>query len=152
RRFFMLIPEAVQLVLHAAAMRDTGPIFALDMGEPIKVLDLARNLIRLSGFVPDEEIPITFIGVRPGEKLSEELVEDGEVAQATGLEKVLKVCAVTPQVDDLQLALPRLELAAERGRDDDVLATLCALIPSFRPAAAPSAETRAQYAHAAVGD
>jgi FlaA1/EpsC-like NDP-sugar epimerase len=138
RRFFMLIPEAVQLVLHAAAMRDSGAIFALDMGEPIKVLDLARNLIRLSGFVPDEEIAIKFTGMRPGEKLYEDLIEDGEIAEATELEKVLKVRPVTPCVDDLQVALPHLELAADRGSDTEVLAMLAALIPSFRPVAAPS--------------
>jgi FlaA1/EpsC-like NDP-sugar epimerase len=149
RRFFMLIPEAVQLVLHAAAICDSGPIFALDMGEPIKVLDLARNLIRLSGFVPDDEIAITFIGVRPGEKLSEELIEEGETAEPTELEKVLKVRPVTPRVDELGRALPQLELAAERGSDADALAILSALVPSFRPAVAASGG--AQFVHAAAG-
>ncbi len=70
RRYFMLIPEAVQLVLHAAAMRDDHAIYTLEMGEQLRIQDVARNMIRLSGYIPDEDIAIKFIGLRPGEECS----------------------------------------------------------------------------------
>jgi len=77
-RYFMTIPEAAQLILQAASMGHGGEIFILDMGTPIKVVDLAKDLIRLSGFEPDRDIEIKFIGSRPGEKLYEELITEGE--------------------------------------------------------------------------
>lgn len=88
KRYFMTIPEACQLILQAGAMGRGGEIFILDMGEPVKIVDLARDLIRLSGLTPDEDIAVTFTGMRPGEKLFEELSFDAEKAQKTGHEKI----------------------------------------------------------------
>jgi FlaA1/EpsC-like NDP-sugar epimerase len=138
RRYFMLIPEAVELVLHAAAMRDDGPIYALEMGEQIRIQDLARNLIRLSGFVPDQEIAVQFTGLRPGEKLYEELVEEGESAQPAGVPKIMRVQPRAPIGADFKERLRELEAAAGVGRDADVMRLLTELVPTFRP---PSAET-----------
>lgn len=88
KRYFMTIPEAVQLVLQASVMGHGGEIFILDMGEPVDILELARDVIRVSGMVPDREIPIAFTGLRPGEKLFEELRLDGEDIKATYHNKI----------------------------------------------------------------
>jgi FlaA1/EpsC-like NDP-sugar epimerase len=90
-RYFMTIPEAVALVLQASALAVRGEIYILDMGQPVRILDLARNMIRLSGFEPETEIPILVAGARPGEKMSEELLNVGEEAAPTTVPKIRKV-------------------------------------------------------------
>jgi len=134
RRYFMLIPEAVQLVMHAAALAKGGETFVLEMGEQIKVLDLARTLIRLSGFVPGEEIPIAFTGLRPGEKLYEELVGTEESVEASGVEKITKIRRDHP-VDPSQLDahLAELRWLANEPDPRNLLAALQAIVPTFTP-------------------
>ncbi|MEW6261383.1 MAG: nucleoside-diphosphate sugar epimerase/dehydratase, partial [Thermodesulfobacteriota bacterium] len=92
-RFFMTIPEACQLILQAGALGKGGEIFVLEMGTPVKIIDMARDLIRLCGKEPEEEIEIRFTGLRPGEKLYEELITEGEGIVATAHEKILVIKA-----------------------------------------------------------
>jgi len=132
RRFFMLIPEAVQLVLHAATLRDTASIFVLEMGEQVKVADMARDLIRLSGLVPDKDIEICFTGIRPGEKLFEELVGDDEYSEPSSLDKILRVHArAERRPHGLPESLARLEALASNGRNEEVLLELRSLLADF---------------------
>jgi len=98
-RYFMTIPEAVQLVLQAASMGKGGEVFILDMGEPVKIVDVARDLIRLSGFEEGKEIAISYTGLRPGEKLHEELFYDTEDVEPTCSEKVLRAKSTPPPAD-----------------------------------------------------
>jgi FlaA1/EpsC-like NDP-sugar epimerase len=135
RRYFMLIPEAVQLVLQAAALARGRETFVLDMGEPIKVLDVARNLIRLSGFVPDQDIPIAFVGLRPGEKLVEELVGEGEQIEPAGTDKLFRVpWPTSADLESLANQAAALVRVATSGRSQDVITQLRLIVPTFHPA------------------
>lgn len=134
RRYFMMIPEAVQLVLHAAVMGEPGAIYVLDMGEQIKIVDLARNLIRLAGLIPDEDIAISFVGLRSGEKLYEELVGYEEIVEQSILEKILKVKSSRPwNPSALMPLVAMLEQAAARQEVDRVIDLLRKLVPTFKP-------------------
>ena len=130
----MSIPEAVQLVLHAASQGRSGETYILEMGEQVKVVDMARNLIRLSGFKPDEEIPIEFIGLRPGEKLFEELVGEDEVVSPSGIEKVNQVRPrLVPTPESLKDEVVALETLAWQGRREDVLRQIASMLPGYGP-------------------
>jgi FlaA1/EpsC-like NDP-sugar epimerase len=132
RRYFMLIPEAVELVLQSAVLGRRCETFVLDMGEQLKVLDVARNLIRLSGFVPGEDIAIKFIGLRPGEKLTEELVGRGEILEPAEVSKIFRVRwpEITSQAT-LSSQVEALVAAAVQGRPVDTIAHLHRLLPTF---------------------
>ena len=131
-RYFMTIPEAVQLVLQAAAMGESGDLFMLEMGEPVKIVDLARDLIRLSGLTPDEDIKIIFTGLRPGEKLAEELYQDHENYLPTAHEKILRVTTTTVPPEELLKAVDLLYDLARLGKLQEALALIAHLVPEYR--------------------
>jgi FlaA1/EpsC-like NDP-sugar epimerase len=133
-RYFMTIPEATQLVLQAGSMGEGGEIFLLDMGEPVRILDLAEELIRLSGLVPYEDIDIAFTGLRPGEKLFEELLIEGEGVKRTGHEKILVAAARKVDLKSVEALLQQLRFCLRKGDDDLVVQTLRGIVPEYRPA------------------
>jgi FlaA1/EpsC-like NDP-sugar epimerase len=135
RRYFMLIPEAVSLVLQAAVLARDRETYVLDMGEQLKVLDMAKNLIRLTGFVPDEDIPISFVGLRPGEKLSEELTGEGELLEPSGTDKISRVRWPESPSEGFADDVAALVYAATQGRSAEVIDQLRLVVPSFVPAA-----------------
>jgi len=108
QRYFMTIPEAVRLVIEAGSAGKNGHVYLLDMGEPVRIVDLAENMIRLSGFVPGADIPIQFTGIRPGEKLFEELAREGDSVSVDPNDRIWSVqCPVMPP-GEFQQALDRL--------------------------------------------
>ncbi|MEJ2685028.1 MAG: polysaccharide biosynthesis protein [Candidatus Sulfobium sp.] len=132
RRFFMLIPEAVQLVLVAAASGHGGEIFVLDMGSPVKIVDLAENIIRLSGFIPYQEIKIKFTGLRPGEKLYEDLFDESEQMIPTTHEKLMIAVPDIPSTEDLAVHLAELQNIVGNYAVDDVIRKLRTIVPNFK--------------------
>ena len=131
-RYFMTIPEAVQLILQAAALGRHGDILVLEMGEPVRILDLAEHMIRLSGFEPHHDIPIVFTGLRPGEKLHEELVADDEAAGPTVHDriKVLRPSGA-PYPSDEWIAALRIRV--EVGDVPAVIALIQSVVPRYQP-------------------
>mgnify|MGYP001108070106 CR=1 FL=1 len=145
-RYFMMIPEACQLILQAGAMGEGGEIFILEMGTPVKIADMARDMIRLSGKVPDQDIQIVYTGLRPGEKLYEELITQGEGIVATAHEKIMVLKRNGMDLDSaepdrrIREQISRLSAAAGTFDASKIKAVLKDIVPEYSPANhAPSA-------------
>ena len=131
RRYFMTIPEAVQLVLEAGAMASGGEIFVLDMGQPVKISDLARDLIRLSGFKPDVDIKIVYTGLRPGEKLFEEISMADEDVDRTANNKIAVMKPIDTDYHMLAKTIKQLEGTLHEGDLPGMFALVKELVPTF---------------------
>jgi Predicted nucleoside-diphosphate sugar epimerases len=136
-RYFMTIPEAVQLVIQAGAMAKGGEIFVLDMGDPVRIMDLAENVIRLSGYVPNVDIDIEITGLRPGEKLYEELLLDDESIEKTAHNKIY-VGHPLPPTPELSEMLEEEGICTDESissiismKDDEVKDWLQKLVPNY---------------------
>jgi FlaA1/EpsC-like NDP-sugar epimerase len=133
-RYFMTIPEASQLVLQAGAMGQGGEIFILDMGEPVKILDMAKDMIHLFGLRPFEDIDIVFTGMRPGEKLFEELETEGEDLTRTGHPKIFVGKLAAYRFDAIELAITRFEGYGMLGKEAELRAYFNEFLPEARVA------------------
>lgn len=131
-RYFMTIPEAVSLVLQTGAMRDKGRLFVLDMGEPVKIIDLARNLIALSGFEPEKDVEIVFTGLRPGEKICEELVTEGEDIHKTEMGKIFVMQTQGCDWDTLMKDVDTFGQYIRDGNIQAIRALLKRLVPTYK--------------------
>ncbi len=134
-RYFMTIPEASELVLQAGGLAENGSVYVLDMGDPVRIVDLARDLIRLSGLRPEQDIEIAFSGVRPGEKLYEELLTSEEGTVASRHQKIFVARKTDPGFSSLPAMLETLFSAAESRDGDRIRAVIKDLIPSYQPPA-----------------
>lgn len=132
-RYFMTIPEACQLVLQAGAIANGGEICILDMGEPVKIIDLAKNLIRLSGYEPYKDIDIKITGLRPGEKLYEEILLNMENAVATKYEKIFIEKPISHDVKALKDGLERLDKVKNTLDKKEITDILKYMVPTFKP-------------------
>ncbi len=138
-RYFMSIPEAVQLILQAIQLMTGREIFVLDMGEPVKILELARTLIRLSGYRPDKDIPIVFTGLRPGEKLYEELLTDQEGVRATRKSSLFIATKHQTSPAATSTILSEAQRLAADGSLTEIRAFLKKHVPDYRPTLHPHA-------------
>ena len=147
-RYFMTVREAVELVLQASALGAAGEtgegrIFVLDMGEPVRILDLARQVIRLAGLEPDVDVKIEFTGIRPGEKLHEELFHGAEKPEPTAAKGILLATPRTADYAVLSRAVEELEEAAKNGNTEQTLSLLARFVPEYQPMQAIASGKRA---------
>ncbi len=132
-RYFMTIPEAAQLVLEASSYTATDGIYVLDMGEPVRIVELAERMIRLMGLVPGRDIEIAFTGMRPGEKLVEELSHEGEAITATANPKIFALMNLAAPRADLRFELEALRAACRQRNAAEALRILARLVPDYQP-------------------
>jgi FlaA1/EpsC-like NDP-sugar epimerase len=131
RRYFMTIPEAVGLVLQSTVEGKGGDIFVLDMGQPVRIVDLAKQMIRLYGFEPDTDIRIEFTGMRPGEKLFEELSFSEESLSRTRHPKIMRLLGAPPQPARFQNSLELLQRALPHSKPDELKELLKFAVPEY---------------------
>ena len=142
-RFFMTIPEAAQLILQAGAMGGGGEIFILDMGKPVRIDDMARDLIRLHGLEPDRDIPIQYIGLRPGEKLYEELITEGEGIVGTAHEKIRVINGRHNDYESLRSPVDELVALADQFDSAAIRRKIKEIVPEYNPP--PEDRTSGQF-------
>ncbi len=130
-RYFMTIPEACQLVLEAGSMGNGGEIYIFDMGKPVKIIDLARKMIKLAGFSPDRDIKIKVVGLRPGEKLYEELLNDTSKTLPTYHEKIMIAEEIQVEFEDLHVDIQELIGIASFFDNDDIVTKMKKIVPEF---------------------
>ncbi|MDD5473286.1 MAG: nucleoside-diphosphate sugar epimerase/dehydratase [Candidatus Methanoperedens sp.] len=133
KRYFMVTSEAALLILQAGAMAEGGEVFVLDMGEPVKIIDLAREMIRLSGFEPDRDIPVIFTGLRRGEKLYEDLLTAEEGVDSTCHKKIFKA-RLNPKNGGLSEDLDKLREICEERKSEEIISLMRTMIPTYNPA------------------
>jgi FlaA1/EpsC-like NDP-sugar epimerase len=134
-RYFMTTTEAVQLVLQASSLGKGGEIFILDMGEPIQIVDLARRMIRLSGYEPDQDINIVFTGLRPGEKLFEELRFDREGVELTSHPKIWMLLGQKVKFENVRVWMEEISAMVEARNVYGLISKLVAIVPEYCPSA-----------------
>jgi len=135
KRYFMITSEAVLLVLEASAVGQGGEVFVLDMGEPIKILDLAKEMIRLSGYEPDKDIPIVFTQIRPGEKLYEEILSAEEGVESTEYEKILRAKSSNKISSEVLMEKINLliKMSYDADKKDEIIGLLREIVPTYKP-------------------
>ena len=131
-RYFMTIPEACQLVLEAGSMGKGGEIYIFDMGKPVKIIDLARKMIKLAGFIPDKDIPIKIVGLRPGEKLYEELLNDTSKTIPTYHEKIMIAEEIQEEFENLHLEIEELIVMSTFFSNEDIVGKMKKIVPEFK--------------------
>lgn len=131
-RYFMTIPEACQLVLEAGAMGNGGEIYIFDMGKPVKIIDLAKKMIKLAGFIPDKDIKIHIVGLRPGEKLYEELLNDTSKTLPTHHEKIMIAEEILDEFETLNADIEELIGVANFFDNDDIVSKMKKIVPEYK--------------------